>query len=189
MVSLMSNKRKILMVISSEKKSKWLRTKIDQLSSEFDKVIIVNERGISNDFEAIGNLQIENLEDFIAKEITNQERKFQIDFINNISMKLLSSNQIKKEFILDNVNTWWFLPNKIFSQIRNHNFIAAVSAITNLIEKFNSSLVIFDSDYKHSDILRKICEKKLLPYKTQNVFHKKISQKISRLLKYFWIFT
>ena len=176
----MSNKSKVLMVFTSKKKSKWLKTKVKKLSSEFSEVIIINKGEKSDDFSDNNNLQIRKLEDFIADEITYQERKFQIDFVVNISKRLFRLDHFRKEFILDDVNTWWFLPNKIFSQIRNHDFIAVVSALNNLIEKFKPSLIIFDSQYEHSEILRKICGKKLLLFKTQNAFLKKFTKKISR---------
>jgi len=179
-VSLMSNKNKILMVFTSEKKSKWLMTKTIKLSSEFSEVILFNKGKTNDDFSDINNLQVRKLEDFIADEITHQERKFQIDFVVNLSKKLLSSDYFRNEFILDDVNTWWFLPNKIFSQIRNRDFISAVSALNNVIDKFKPSLIIFDSHYKHSEILRKICENKLLLFKTQNIFLKKFTNKISQ---------
>ena len=180
MVSLMSNKNRILMVFTSEKKSKWLKTKTKKLSSEFSEVILFNKGKANDDFSDINNLQVRKLEDFIADEITHQVRKFQIDFVVNLSKKLLSSDHFRNEFILDDVNTWWFLPNKIFSQIRNHDFISAISALNNVIDKFKPSLIIFDSHYKHSEILRKICENKLILFKTQNIFLKKFTNKISQ---------
>ncbi len=173
----MNGESDTLLVFSRRNNSLWLENKLRELSSKFDSTYVINSDGSAFTLTDIQNIKTKNLDEFISSNIVEQTRKFQGEFVVGISKQIIINESLLQNFLIDNLNTWWFLPNKIFGHVRDHEFISFVDAISNIITEINPSSILLDTSNKQFNILKEICKDKGIKIVSQKLLFKKLHKK------------
>lgn len=175
-------KAKNLLIFSFGRKFPWLIKQIIKNSKKYTKTIIISYQKEWKELEHIQNIEVVNPRKILNQQIF--ENRFQItnDFINQISKKVLSDKSISKCFQMAGTNLWWFLPNRIFSLITTNDTLTNASIISEAIEKFKPSMILYENSSNNANLIQYACKKYEISYQTNYYFFKSIKNNFEKLI-------
>jgi len=161
----MSSRKGSVVIFATTNNSLWLRKQARSLSKKYKTVYVFDAHEKEDEFRGITNIQFKQVKQYHDQTLVDDLRKNQCDFVNTISKKLIQIDSLISQFFLEKINTWWFLPNKIFGQIRDYGFITIIDALNNALKDLKPSLVISDPTNRYVNVLLEICKNQNIKYK------------------------
>ncbi len=174
-------KKRRLLVFSLHGESDWVIKEIKRHSVNFDEIIDISSPEIERENLGIKNLTRLNFDDFIDESTYVNRFKTTNEFILNISKEILTDN-IDKEFLIEGINLWWFLPIRIFSILVARKTLTTLTIVLNILNKFKPEKVIFDSKSKNAPLIKAICKKLSIEYETNTTISFKIINKTKEII-------
>ncbi|NHJ04813.1 MAG: hypothetical protein EAX90_08315 [Candidatus Heimdallarchaeota archaeon] len=174
---MVTSKQKILFFTDYNSK------KLDKISTRFDKsTSSIHFLTIKKSkFATQKNYPYKFLENFVDEKLIIDGNRERILFMRDISEKLLSNNNFSKEFIFNEINTWWFLTNVIFASLRDKDILNTIRAFENAITNIQPTKILIDSFTEKGKILEALCEKHKIEYKILTPFSIKFKRRIDEI--------
>lgn len=170
-----------LLVFSLDKESDWLIKEIKKQSQKYNKIILVTTQDLEHNFLNLANLEIKHPREIVGLEIYKNRFKIVNDYIVNVSKKILSNEKIMNEFLIDGVNYWWFIPKQVLSLCISRKILLTLLIVIKTIEQYNPSYVMFDSTYSNSSLIKEVCQKKSVKYRTNISKKERTKKEINKL--------
>jgi len=173
-----------LIVFSMHKDSRWLEQEIITKSANYSKVFLVTTHE-NREYSSLDNINFINPNEIVDPLVYKKRYSLVNDYVAKISKEILSREKFQKEFVIDGINLWWFVPKQVLSIFLSRKIIFTLLLASKVIEQFKPTKVIFDESYQNSSILKEVCQKNSVVYETdisaKNVFANKFNELVVNL--------
>jgi len=161
----------------------------DYNSKKLEKISKINDRStntihfltVKNNLVTQEKYPFKFLENYFDEKFSIDGNKQRILLMRDISEKILSKEDLRKEFIFNDINTWWFLTNVIFASVRDKDILNTITAFLNIITNIQPTKILIDSFTEKGKILEELCEKYKIEYRILVPFLIKFKRKISEI--------
>lgn len=175
-------KNKTLLVFSFGKNIKWIKKKIQKLAYKFTEIIIVVEDSNIQIFDDSNDYNIKTIAELIDSKLYEDRDKFLNDNTRRFTENILSQNFFEENFIIDGINTWWFIAPRILSFLKKEDILEIIYVVNKLVKQIKPRFVLIDSNFMQTKIIKHICYKNSIPFKSSITNYKKLKNTLYKIL-------